>query len=305
MIDNEARAWLEKQRTRYFFLDGDDDATHPLIAADEVDDLLTAYAASQTAEVERLLQWKREQIAVESSWDAQAVGCVLGIKLGSAIRPNILPGITALKTEVERLTKELERWQNWGIVEIAVRNPQVAEYCKHWEGRAEAAEAALEQSRAQNDRLREALLSDELSAEGLAERDGAIMRKLKETIDGLRHEIAVRIKGEQELMRGGDAINQVANRQMEELEQSRAGVQELETALTDHDEQICKLLCPRCARGEALTQYGSMDSPTGFIGWCHVDGNHNIACRATDLRKVIWKAKAEAALAGAPQQEKP
>jgi len=42
------------------------------------------------------------------------------------------------------LSGEMERqWKSWGVVEIAVRNPQVADYCQHWEGRAEAAEAEV------------------------------------------------------------------------------------------------------------------------------------------------------------------
>jgi hypothetical protein len=34
-------------------------------------------------------------------------------------------------------------WKSWGVVEVAVRNPQVAEYCKHWEGRCTKAEGEL------------------------------------------------------------------------------------------------------------------------------------------------------------------
>lgn len=33
--------------------------------------------------------------------------------------------------------EEKKQWSNWGVIEVAVRNPQVAEYCKHWESRAE------------------------------------------------------------------------------------------------------------------------------------------------------------------------
>ena len=33
-----------------------------------------------------------------------------------------------------------------GIIEVAVRNPNVMEYMRHWEGRAEAAEVALEKA---------------------------------------------------------------------------------------------------------------------------------------------------------------
>lgn len=58
--------------------------------------------------------------------------------------------ITRLTAENERLRQEVEHYNKSGIVEIAVRNPSVADYMAHWEGRAEKAEA-------ENERLREAL----------------------------------------------------------------------------------------------------------------------------------------------------
>jgi hypothetical protein len=36
--------------------------------------------------------------------------------------------------------EELEQWKTWGVVEIAVRNPNVASYMDHWEKRATEAE---------------------------------------------------------------------------------------------------------------------------------------------------------------------
>jgi hypothetical protein len=44
---------------------------------------------------------------------------------------------------LDRLRAENELFRTAGIAEIASRNPAVLEYCKHWEGRAERAEAAL------------------------------------------------------------------------------------------------------------------------------------------------------------------
>ena len=41
---------------------------------------------------------------------------------------------------IARVEAELAQWKTWGIVEVAVRNPAVAEYMKHWEGRALKAE---------------------------------------------------------------------------------------------------------------------------------------------------------------------
>jgi hypothetical protein len=42
---------------------------------------------------------------------------------------------------IERVERELDHFKNSGIVEVAVRNARVLEYMRHWEGRAERAEA--------------------------------------------------------------------------------------------------------------------------------------------------------------------
>ena len=42
-----------------------------------------------------------------------------------------------------KLAQIEQQWETWGIVEIAVRNPNVSEYMNHWEGRATKAEEAL------------------------------------------------------------------------------------------------------------------------------------------------------------------
>jgi hypothetical protein len=43
--------------------------------------------------------------------------------------------------EIVRLRAELEQWTTWGVIEVAMRNPSVSEYMRHWEGRATKAEA--------------------------------------------------------------------------------------------------------------------------------------------------------------------
>lgn len=43
----------------------------------------------------------------------------------------------------EATAKRDERWAAWGVVEVAVRNPQVAEYCKHWEERVQKLQAEV------------------------------------------------------------------------------------------------------------------------------------------------------------------
>jgi hypothetical protein len=44
---------------------------------------------------------------------------------------------------IEELEAENHLLKTSGIIEVAVRNPNVAEYIRHWEARAETAEAKL------------------------------------------------------------------------------------------------------------------------------------------------------------------
>jgi hypothetical protein len=44
---------------------------------------------------------------------------------------------------IEELEAELHLMKTAGIIEVSVRNASVMEYMKHWEGRAETAEAKL------------------------------------------------------------------------------------------------------------------------------------------------------------------
>jgi hypothetical protein len=50
---------------------------------------------------------------------------------------------TLTERELRWLREECAMLTRGGIIEVAVRNPNVAEYMRHWEGRAEKAEAAL------------------------------------------------------------------------------------------------------------------------------------------------------------------
>ena len=45
-----------------------------------------------------------------------------------------------LEAQLVASQAECEQWKTWGIIEIAVRNPNVASYIEHWEGRALKAE---------------------------------------------------------------------------------------------------------------------------------------------------------------------
>ena len=44
---------------------------------------------------------------------------------------------------VKGLEAELANWKTWGTMEIAIRNPNIASFVKHWEERATKAEALL------------------------------------------------------------------------------------------------------------------------------------------------------------------
>jgi hypothetical protein len=55
---------------------------------------------------------------------------------------------TELRAERDQLRAEVERLKTCGIVELAAINSSVLEYCKHWEARAERAEAELKAERA-------------------------------------------------------------------------------------------------------------------------------------------------------------
>lgn len=66
-------------------------------------------------------------------------------------------------SEIERCLKHLESeiymLTRAGIIEVAIRNPSVMEYIKHWEGRAEKAEAEVSRLTLDHQRRKETLLS--------------------------------------------------------------------------------------------------------------------------------------------------
>jgi hypothetical protein len=51
--------------------------------------------------------------------------------------------LSSLSLRVEELEAEVHNCRTWGIIEVAIRNPSVADYMSHWERRAEKAEAEL------------------------------------------------------------------------------------------------------------------------------------------------------------------
>ena len=61
--------------------------------------------------------------------------------------------VDEMADRIEELEAELHLMKTSGIIEVAVRNPNVMEYMRHWEGRAEAAEAMLAKAVEELDRL--------------------------------------------------------------------------------------------------------------------------------------------------------
>lgn len=59
-------------------------------------------------ELEELRSWKKQALQVESQWDAQKVGDLLGIGLGQSIRANIEPKIEQLILDREMLLNTLK-----------------------------------------------------------------------------------------------------------------------------------------------------------------------------------------------------
>lgn len=66
--------------------------------------------------------------------------------------------------EAAELRAELHLMKTAGIIEVAVRNPSVADYMAHWEGRATAAEAALTALREDNEHMKKALDEKEIAS---------------------------------------------------------------------------------------------------------------------------------------------
>ena len=82
----------------------------------ELDGVPADFARTLEREIADLARWKAEALAVEASWDCQAVGKALGLTLGSSIRPAILPAIqkmlantTADCAEIVKLRTALNR----------------------------------------------------------------------------------------------------------------------------------------------------------------------------------------------------
>jgi hypothetical protein len=96
--------------------------------------------------------------------------------------------------DIDALQADREILHKAGIVEIAVRNPNVMEYIKHWESLAEAAEAerdalALQVQQARDDALEEAaqkVIADPFLVIEHLSRIAAAIRALRGATEGSR-----------------------------------------------------------------------------------------------------------------------
>ena len=93
-------------------------------------------------ELAELREWKRQQLEVESQWDCQKVGKLLGVPIGAHVRPHIEPKIAKLIRERNEAREQLAS-------EKATRNAIIAKGIE--------TERQLAEVREENARLREAL----------------------------------------------------------------------------------------------------------------------------------------------------
>lgn len=79
---------------------------------------------------------------------------------------------------IAALEAENAQWRTWGMIEIATRNPNVASYMEHWEGRATKAEQERDALQAQAERLAAPVSEAEIDACEVTVCDGRNRRDL-------------------------------------------------------------------------------------------------------------------------------
>jgi len=144
------------------------------MAADAIMELILAAHLEQQAriaelEVKRVEQSERiGELEAAIKRQAGAARTLRQITLAEVqhIKENERKEYVASKTlDSERdanaiLTEELDLMKTAGIIELAIRNPSVSEYMQHWERRAEAVEARIEELEAkQADLVRAGVLA--------------------------------------------------------------------------------------------------------------------------------------------------
>jgi len=100
-------------------------------------------------------------------------------QLGPQVMRDLLTLVADQVASLTALQEQLEQWQTWGVIEIGIRNVNVASYMEHWEGRATKAEAEV------------TALREQLDTEQSALQDEARLRKeADEAVGALAVEVA-------------------------------------------------------------------------------------------------------------------
>jgi hypothetical protein len=86
-------------------------------------------------EIEMLKAWKESSLAVESSWDVQAVAQEMGLPLGWPIHSQILPYIQRIRAENDKL-KSLIGGAREAIELYAIERPDRSLWLADWLKRA-------------------------------------------------------------------------------------------------------------------------------------------------------------------------
>jgi antitoxin component of MazEF toxin-antitoxin module len=71
---------------------------------------------------DKLQQWKNDQMTVNSEWDVQTVGKLLGLRIGESITLNIEPKIRELINQRDRLAEALEECKEDSIELLGERD---------------------------------------------------------------------------------------------------------------------------------------------------------------------------------------
>lgn len=83
------------------------------------DGAMTDYIGDNAA----LRAWKHEQLQVESQWDVQAIGKLLGLKLGDHVRPAIQPAIERLVAALRPFAEAFRKRDDPGVSDLDNEQP--------------------------------------------------------------------------------------------------------------------------------------------------------------------------------------
>jgi len=109
--------------------------------------LVQTECETRRTQLERLERWNMCDACAGTGEPISGKPCMCG---GSGKASDALQ---YLREEVVRLEWELANWRTWGVIEVAIRNPNVSSYMDEWEGRTIKAEAERDRLRAALERI--------------------------------------------------------------------------------------------------------------------------------------------------------